>query len=50
MERVKIFLTERGFRVFVAPEAATILFSNGASFDDFRNSKLTYAFQEFVIK
>ena len=35
MERLQVFLRERGFRVFIVPEAATVLLTNGASFDDF---------------
>jgi hypothetical protein len=35
MARLTGFLGERGFRVFVVPEAATVLFLNGASVDDF---------------
>jgi predicted ATPase len=48
-ERIQVFLRERGFRVFVAQEAATMLFLNGASPDDFSNPGCLYAFQQFVI-
>lgn len=48
-ERIQVFLRERGFRVFVAQEAATMLFLNGASPDDFANPGCLYAFQQFVI-
>jgi AAA domain len=50
MERLQVFLRERGFRVFVAPEAATLLFINGASVDDFARPDVPLAFQKFVIK
>ena len=40
---------ERGFRVFVAPEAATMLFINGASVNDFARPESAFAFQQFVI-
>ena len=49
MERIQVFLRERGFRVFVAPEAATLLFLNGASVDDFALPGAGSAFQNFVI-
>ena len=39
-----------GFRVFVVPEAATVLFLNGASPDDFSKAGCAFAFQQFVIK
>eukprot|EP01035_Chromulina_nebulosa_P018953 gene18953-24761_t len=50
LERIQVFLRERGFRVFVAPEAATILFLNGASFDDLNIPERQFAFQQFVIR
>ena len=50
MERLQVFLRERGFRVFVCQEAATILLLNGASFDDFKSPEQSYAFQQFVIR
>lgn len=50
MVKLQVFLRERGFRVFVASEAATILFLNGASFDDMNYPKLQQAFQQFVIR
>lgn len=50
MERLPVFLRERGFRVFIAQEAATMLFVNGASIDDFAKDGCPYAFQQFVIK
>ena len=50
MERLQVFLRERGFRVFVVPEAATMLFINGASPDDLARRECETAFQQFVIK
>ena len=50
MARLQGFLKERGFRVFIVPEAATMLLLNGATFDDFSNPKCPMAFQQFVIK
>ena len=49
LERLQVFLRERGFRVFVAPEAATMLFINGASVNDFARPESAFAFQQFVI-
>jgi len=49
MERVQVFLRERGFRVFVVPEAATLCFLNGASPDDLARPECCKAFQDFVI-
>ena len=49
MERLQVFLRERGFRVFVVPEAATMLFINGASPDDLASEDCQSAFQQFVI-
>jgi len=50
MERLPTYLSERGFRVFVVPEAATICWLNGAKFSDLDNPKCAYAFQQFVIR
>jgi hypothetical protein len=36
MERLPVFLRERGFRVFIAPEAATMMFLNGFFFPNAR--------------
>lgn len=49
VERLQFFLRERGFRVFVVPEAATILFLNGASPDDLARPECQKHFQRFVI-
>ena len=49
LERLQVFLRERGFRVFVAPEAATMLFINGASVNDCARPESAFAFQQFVI-
>ncbi len=38
--RLQGFLKERGFRVYIAPEAATIMFLNGVTVDDFSNARL----------
>jgi hypothetical protein len=48
MERIPTFLRERGFRVFVAQEAATMMFLNGGSVDDFGTPGCLDAFQQFV--
>ena len=50
MERLQVYLRERGFRVFVVPEAATMLFINGASPDDLASEDCESAFQQFVIR
>lgn len=44
-----MFLRERGFRVFVVPEAATIGWLNGCSPDDFSRPGCAETFQDFVI-
>ena len=49
MERLQVFLRERGFRVFIVSEAATMLFLNGASPDDLAKRECAFAFQQFVI-
>jgi hypothetical protein len=50
MERIPNFLSERGFRVFTVPEAATMLFVNGASIDDLSVEDCSYAFQQYVLR
>jgi len=50
MERLPVYLTERGFRVFTVPEAATMAWLNGARFSDIEDPKCAYAFQQFVIR
>jgi len=51
LDRLQQYLSERGFRVFVVPEAATMLFLNGASPNDFgRYPKCGVAFQRFVLR
>ena len=50
MARLQGFLKERGFRVFIVPEAATMLLLNGATFDDFSKPKCPMAFQQYVIR
>ncbi len=49
MERMQTYLRERGFRVFVVPEAATMLFLNGAYPQDLAKVECERAFQSFVI-
>jgi predicted ATPase len=49
LERLQVFLRERGFRVLVAPEVATMGLTNGACVDDFARSESAFAFQQFVI-
>jgi predicted ATPase len=49
--RLQDYLSERGYRVFVVPEAATMLFLNGASPNDFgKYPKCGVAFQRFVLR
>jgi len=45
LARLREFLEERGFRVFIAPEAATTLWSNGMSLQDLKCSEDGVAFQ-----
>lgn len=50
LARLSGFLQERGFRVFTVPEAATMLFVNGASVADFgRGESMIIAFQKAVL-
>jgi hypothetical protein len=48
--RITGYLRERGFRVFTVPEAATMLFSNGASFDDLNSQEGEMQFQVQLLK
>ena len=50
MERIRGFLSERGFRVYTVPEAATILLSNGLSFADFNTEDKVLDFQTAILK
>uniref|UniRef100_A0A7S2Y211 NadR/Ttd14 AAA domain-containing protein n=1 Tax=Fibrocapsa japonica TaxID=94617 RepID=A0A7S2Y211_9STRA len=43
------YLGECGFHVFMVPEAATMLFSNGVSFDDLATPEGRYAMQKSVM-
>ena len=45
LARLRQFLEERGFRVFIAPEAATVLWSNGMSVGDLKTPEDGVAFQ-----
>ena len=45
LARLREFLEERGFRVFIAPEAATTLWSNGMSVSDLKTPEDVLAFQ-----
>ena len=45
LARLREFFEERGFRVFIAPEAATTLWSNGMSVQDLKSSADGIAFQ-----
>ena len=49
--RLQAYLSERGLRVFVVPEAATLLFTNGAEPADFGKYPGTLAaFQKYVLR
>ena len=50
LSRLRDYLGERGFRVFTVPEAATMLFSNGAAFTDLGKEGMELAFQLAVIR
>lgn len=50
MARLKHFLSSRGFRVYVAPEAATMLFSAGVSFGDIATEAGQVAMQYNLLK
>lgn len=45
MARLASFLRARGYRVYTVPEAATMLFTNGASFTDLDSEDRQIAFQ-----
>eukprot|EP00965_Chrysotila_dentata_P062682 2077171-Pleurochrysis_carterae.AAC.1 len=45
LARLRQFLEDRGFRVFIAPEAATILWTNGMSVADMKSEADVLAFQ-----
>lgn len=45
LARLREFFEERGFRVFIAPEAATMLWSNGMSVSDLKSEEDGVAFQ-----
>ena len=49
LERLQGFLRERGFRVFIVPEAATMGWLNGVYFEDLASAACRKAFQQFVI-
>ena len=50
MARLQGYLKERGYRVFIVPEASTMLLLNGATFDDFANPQVPFAFQQYIIR
>uniref|UniRef100_A0A6U4GPQ9 NadR/Ttd14 AAA domain-containing protein n=1 Tax=Phaeomonas parva TaxID=124430 RepID=A0A6U4GPQ9_9STRA len=43
--RLSTFLRDRGFLVYVVPEAATLLFTNGVSFKDLEDEPFRFGFQ-----
>uniref|UniRef100_A0A7R9U9S5 NadR/Ttd14 AAA domain-containing protein n=1 Tax=Pinguiococcus pyrenoidosus TaxID=172671 RepID=A0A7R9U9S5_9STRA len=43
--RLSTFLRDRGFLVYVVPEAATLLFTNGVSFKDLESETFRFGFQ-----
>eukprot|EP00163_Fabomonas_tropica_P032753 TRINITY_DN834_c0_g1_i9.p1 TRINITY_DN834_c0_g1~~TRINITY_DN834_c0_g1_i9.p1 ORF type:complete len:357 (-),score=67.24 TRINITY_DN834_c0_g1_i9:117-1187(-) len=50
LARLSAFLRGRGFRVFTVPEAATLLFSNGATFNDLPEQEQQLQFQANLLK
>lgn len=50
LTRLSSYLRERGFRVFLVPEAATLLFSNGASFADLPDEHAQGQFQVHLMQ
>lgn len=50
MARISVFLRTRGFRVFVVPEAATMLFQGGMSVDDLGTAENRIEFQSALIQ
>eukprot|EP01138_Halocafeteria_seosinensis_P005171 gb/GECG01005288.1/.p1 GENE.gb/GECG01005288.1/~~gb/GECG01005288.1/.p1 ORF type:complete len:672 (+),score=75.18 gb/GECG01005288.1/:1-2016(+) len=49
LARLSSFLRHRGYRVYTVPEAATMLFTNGASFRDLDTDDRQIAFQAAVM-
>jgi tRNA uridine 5-carbamoylmethylation protein Kti12 len=47
---IKKYLTEHDYRVYMVPEAATLLFINGVAFDDLNYPERQYAMQQSVLK
>lgn len=47
--RLSGYLSERGFRVYTVPEAATMLFVNGVAFSDFEGDEAVLSFQASVL-
>ena len=51
LEKLNVFFHERGYRTFIVPEAATIGWTSGMSFDDIQRKRdCPLAFQQFVLK
>lgn len=50
MSRLRNYLQSCGYRVFLVPEAATLLFLNGFLVDDFSKPGCPFAFQKAIIR
>lgn len=50
LEKLSNYFTSNGYRVFIATEVATLLFTNGIKVDDLDNNQSKFAFQQFVIR
>ena len=48
--RLRGYLLDNGMRVFTVPDAATLLFQNGASFEDMGSSQSKIEFQSQVLR
>eukprot|EP01041_Mallomonas_annulata_P006620 gene6620-13410_t len=49
MSRIQSYLQDCGYRVYMVPEAATMLFLNGVAFGDLESRTCQFAFQKAVI-
>merc|ERR1719238_576872 len=50
MAKLAVHLRARGFLVYTVPEAATMLFTNGATFDDYETEDKQLRFQANLLK
>lgn len=49
MAELQTHFSDKGYRVFLVPEAATLFFSNGVTFEDIQDPDVSFAFQQSII-